>query len=385
MTASPPLVALEARALSGPAGGVVRYIRGLLDGFTQLDPPLTLTVICDHQRGQTAVRNFPSLAVPPATPWLRPYWNLVALPRAIRRLRPRLVHLTKPSGTPFRRGFPPVVTTIYDVISLTHPRTQTVAQRTYWRLELPAAARHATAIVTISEASKRAIVDTLGVPADRITVTTPGIEPTFAPAAPDARAALLARLGLGATPYVLTVGTIEPRKNVDRLLRAFARVVGEFPHTLVIAGRWGWKTERVVAAARDPRLKDRVCFLGRVESADLPTLYGSADAFAFLSQDEGFGFPPLEAMACGTPVLVSARGSLPEVVGPAALLVDPEDEEEITSALRLLLADQGVRTRLVEQGRAWIQQFTWERTARQTLEVYARVLEHTGEPERPAP
>ncbi|MDP3685680.1 MAG: glycosyltransferase family 1 protein [bacterium] len=376
MTVPPPVVVLEARALSGPAGGVVRYIRGLLDGFAQLHPPFPLTVICDHPRGCAAVRDVPSIAVPPSASWLRPYWDRVALPRAIRRLRPQLVHLTKPIGVP-RRGFPPTVTTIYDVIPLTHPDTQTVAQRTYWRFALPAAARSAAAIVTISEASKRAIVETLGVAEDRITVTYPGIEPVFVPATPDACAAFRERLALGATPYVLTVGTIEPRKNVDRLLTAFARLTGDIPHTLVIAGRWGWKTDRVVEAARDPRLNGRVRFLGRVGEEDLPALYSGADAFAFLSQDEGFGFPPLEAMACGTPVLVSTLGSLPEVVGSAALLVNPEDEEGVADALRRLLSETALRTRLTAEGQEQVRKFTWERTARQTRAVYERVLRHS--------
>lgn len=374
MTISPPVVALEARALSGPAGGVVRYIRGLLTGFAQVNPRFPLLVLCDDPRGQALVKNFPSLHIPPASPWLRLYWNRVALPHAIRYLHPRLVHLTKPSGIPFRQGFPPVVTTIYDVIPLTRPETQTVAQRLYWRVELPAAARRAAAIVTISEASKRAIVDTLGVPADRVTVTVPGLEPAFSPQPSEARTELRSRLGLGDAPYVLSVGTIEPRKNVDRLLKAFARIAKDVSHTLVIAGRWGWKTERVVAAAKDPRLFDRVRFLGRVEERDLPTLYSGADVFAFLSVDEGFGFPPLEAMACGTPAVVSNQGSLPEVVGAAALLVNPLDEEEIASALRRLLSDAPLRTRLTEHGRTWVRQFTWERTARQTAEVYATIL-----------
>lgn len=373
MTAHSKIV-IEARALSGPAGGVVRYIHGLLNGLHRLQPPMSFTVLCDHQAGQTAIPGMPSVTVPPASPWLRMYWNAVALPRAIQRLQPRLVHLTKPSGIASRRGFPPVVTTIYDVIPLTHPETQTAAQRMYWRATLPPAARDAAAIITISEASKRAIHETLGVPNDRITVTLPGIEPLFAPAPQTERQALRARLGLGDTPYLLTVGTIEPRKNVDKLLRAFARVASEIPHTLVIAGRWGWKTERVKEAARDPRLANRVRFLGRVENADLPALYSGADAFAFLSQDEGFGFPPLEAMACGTPVLVSTFGSLPEVVSTAALLVDPSNDADVADALRRLLTDAELRTRLAATGRTWVQQFTWGRTALQTRAVYERML-----------
>ncbi len=370
---TPAPIAIETRALSGPAGGVVRYIHGLLDGLARLQPALPLMAVCDHPRGQASIPNTPSIVVPPATPWLRWYWNAVALPRALQHVHPRLVHLTKPSGIRAHTGFPPIVTTIYDVIPLTHPETQTFTQRMYWKTALPAAARQAAVIITISEASKRAIHETLGVPESRITVTLPGIESRFAPTA-DMRPALRSRLGGGDAPYLLTVGTIEPRKNVDVLLRTFARIAADVPHTLVIAGRWGWKTEAVKEAARDPRLADRVRFLGRVENADLPALYSNTSAFVFLSQDEGFGFPPLEAMACGTPVLVSNRGSLPEVVGDHALLTNPADEDGTATALQRLLLDTALQTQLRSRGRAWAQQFTWERTARQTRAVYERIL-----------
>lgn len=369
-----PLVALEARALSGPAGGVVRYIRGLLGGFQRLQPQPSLLVLCDHPRGQAGVRSFPSIVVPPASPWLRPYWNRVALPRAVRALRPHLLHLTKPMGVPSPRQFPPVVATIYDVIPLTHPETQTLAQRIYWRAALPAAARTATAIITISEASKRAIAEHLGIAPERIAVTHPGVESAFTPTAPAVHRAVGARYQLGETPYLLTVGRIDQRKNVDRLLSAFARIARDVPHLLVIAGRWGWKTDRVREAARDPRLAGRVRFLEHVADTDLPALYGGAAAFAFLSQDEGFGFPPLEAMACETPVLASTRGSLPEVVGNAAILVEPENEDSVAWELERILTDATLRARLVADGRTWVRQFTWERTARQTLEVYERML-----------
>lgn len=366
-------LAVEVRALSGPAGGVVRYIRGLLRGLAALEPTLPLVLLCDRARGLRALRGFQGIPVPPAGAPFRLWWDMVALPGAVRRLRPQLLHLTKPSGTIFRHGLPPIVTTVYDVIPLEHRETQTLVQRTYWRMQLPLAVRTAAHILTISDFSKRRIVERLGVSPERITVTHPGIDRAFSPPPVAAVENLRRRRALD-QPYVLCVGTIEPRKNVDVLLKAFARMAADIPHMLVIAGRWGWKTHKVEKAARDPRLQGRVRFLGPVPEADLPVLFGGAAVAVCLSRAEGFGFPPLEAMACGCPVVASTEGSFPETVGEAGVLVSPDDEDGVRAALRRVLEDQGLCRRLREKGFERAARFTWERTAAATVGVYRRVL-----------
>lgn len=366
-------IALEARALSGAAGGVVRYIQGLLGGLQPLLTEHRLTVLLNHPDALPLVEGFPARVVPPASVLTRLYWNAVLLPAAVRSLKPDVLHLTKPSAPLTRRGLPPTVVTIYDLIPLTHPWAQTAAQRWYWHWELPRAARAATHILTISEASKRAMVERFGVPPERVTVTLPGLEQDFAPQPEAAVARLRARYGLP-RHYVLTVGTIEPRKNLDGLLRAFALLTHTFPHQLVIAGRWGWKTAVVRRALRDRRLAGRVRLLGRVPRGDLPSLYAGAAALAFVSLAEGFGFPPLEAMACGTPAVVSNTTSLPEVVGDAGVLVDPADTDAIALALRRVLEDSQLRAGLRDRGLHRARAFTWDRTARDTLAVYRRVL-----------
>ncbi len=366
-------IALEVRALSGPAGGVVRYIRGLLGGLLALDSRLALLLLCDHPRGLKDSTRVRGIAVPPSQTALRLWWDGVALPNAVRRTRASLLHLTKPSGTPFKRGLPPVVTTVYDVIPLDHPETQTVVQRVYWSIQLPLAVRTATHILTISEFSKRRISERFGVPPEHITVTYPGIAGVFSPPAEAAVASLRALLGLD-RPYVLTVGTIEPRKNVDVLLRAFARIARTVPHELVIAGRWGWKVRAVEEAARDPRLHGRVRFLGPVAASDLPVLYGGAEVFVSLSRAEGFGFPPLEAMACGCPVMVSDSGSSPETVGVSGTLVSPDDEEHVAGTLLGMLGNSTQKEHARKAGIAQAQRFTWEKTATRTLSVYRELL-----------
>lgn len=385
-TVTGPMV-IEARALSGPAGGVVRYIRGLLRGLHELQPALPLLVFTDHPRGLARMHEedqttsthsaLHGISVGPSGDALRLWWDMWALPRAVRKLRPQLLHRTKPAGTPFRAGLPPTIVTIYDVIPLEHPSTQTFAQRLYWNIQLPLAVRTAQHIVTISEASKHSIVERLSVPESRVTVTLPGVDTQFTPPAEELVVALRERFRIPG-PYLLTVGTIEPRKNVDALLRGFSLVVRDIPHTLVIAGRWGWRTDAVRRALADPRIQGRVVLLGPVAPADLPVLYGGADAFVFLSRAEGFGFPPLEAMACGTPVLCSAAGSLGEIVGSASLPVNPSDERAIAEGLVCIVSDAPLRERLRRDGMARSASFTWRRTAAQTLEVYATVIRNTA-------
>lgn len=369
------MILFEARALSAPPAGVNRYLVGLLRGLRHASPDLPLTLLVDQPRALRRVPGFQGVAVGPAHPLLRLYWDAFAVRSVITRLRPRLVHRTKPAGTFRPRGLPPIVMNVYDVIPLTHPGTQTLAQRTYWRMQLPRAARDAGHVLTISHDAKQSIVRMLDVPPDRITVTYPGIEESFQ--RPDAAtiASVCTRYGLDG-PYLLHVGTIEPRKNVDLLLKAFADIAERVPHNVVLAGRWGWKGEAVRAAARDPRMANRVRFLGPVPHGDLAALYAGASAVAFLSSAEGFGFPPLEAMACGTPTVVSRRGSLPEVVGGAALIVEP-DRELVASAIERILGDASLRERLSAAGPVRARTFTWGRCATETLRVYEQVL---GEP-----
>ncbi len=370
MDDSPISVVLEGRALSLPAAGVVRYIRGLLGGFKTIAAPVRLTVVTDHPRGLAAA-GVPGIAVGPAHPLLRALWHGVVFPRVAARLGPSVIHLTKPAAFPRRRPAP-VVATIYDVIPLDFPETQTLAQRTYWARALPAAARSADHIMTISETSKRRLCERLGVPAERVTVTYPGIDAAFRPEAGTADAATRRRYGLP-RPYLLAVGTLEPRKNHALLLHAFEIIARAIPHDLVLAGRFGWRSDRLRAALRRSPQAQRVHLLGSVPDDDLPALYRGAAAMASLSRAEGFSFPPLEAMACGTPTLVSDIPVHREIAGAAALFTPIRTAGEVAERLQAVLADDALRSQLATQGPGRAAAFRWEGTAAATLGVYQRL------------
>jgi len=304
------------------------------------------------------------------------WWDQVALPSALRRDRVDVFlspYYKRPLSAPC-----PAVVTIHDLFFIGYPgRRRPLYDAVMTRLARLYAAG-ASAIIADSEHSRRAIVDRLGIAAGRTVVIPVGLGPEFQPTAPTA--VQRERYGLGPR-YALYVGNFLPHKNLPRLLGAWAALPEALrsSHRLVLAG--GDRTGRpaLAAAADSLGLRERVVFPGLIDDADLPALYGGADAVVQPSLEEGFGLPALEAMACGAPVVASRRGALPEVVGDAGLLVEPEDERALTAALSRVLGSSAERAVLTRQGLARAAHFTSERTAGRVVDL----LQATAGP-RPA-
>ena len=265
-----------------------------------------------------------------------------------------------------------VVTTIHDVTYLRYP--ETVRARTLYnlRLRLRRSVRRSDRIVTGSEFTKREMIELLHIPPEKISVVP------NAAVFSDAEAALAdveRKYGFDA-PYILYVGTVEPRKNLVRLIRAFERLKAErsIPHTLVLAGGSGWKNEEIYQAARSSPYAGAIRFTGYITEAEKTCLYRHADVFAFPSLYEGFGIPPLEAMHWGCPVVAANAASLPEVVGDAAVLVDPLDEADLAAGLWRVLSDAGLAASLVEKGKRQAEKYSWEDSAEKLKEICRRVL-----------
>lgn len=267
------------------------------------------------------------------------------------------------------------IVTIHDLAFLTapqyaHPRLQRfLAQATSRAI---AAADH---ILADSTASKQDLLRFFALSPDRVSVVGAGVDPQFQPLPPAALAPVRQSYGLD-WPFVLAVSTLEPRKNFDGLIRAFAaaRASARFPHHLVIAGGKGWLYENIFAEVQRQQAADFVHFLGFIPDADLPALYNLADLFAFPSHYEGFGIPILEAMACAAPVLCTATSSLPEVAGEAARLIPTGDEAALAAALAELLTDAAARAALAARSPAQAAHFTWHAAAARLHAVYQQVL-----------
>ncbi|MHB8646112.1 MAG: glycosyltransferase family 4 protein [Thermomicrobiales bacterium] len=294
-------------------------------------------------------------------------WTHLRLSAAMARHRPdvlfvpaHVVPVVHPRAT---------VVTIHDLGYLHFPEAHPASARRYLAWSTRWSVRAARRVIAVSGATRDDLVTMLDVPRDNITVVHHGVRPVPARLSESAVQATMERLGI-ASPYVLFLGTVQPRKNLERLIHAFRQVVDAgLPQTLVIAGRMGWLAAPIRAAVADCGLTERVHFAGYVADDDLPALYTGADAFAFPSLYEGFGMPALEALSYGVPVVAANTTSLPEIVGDAGLLVDPLDEDALGAAIVRVLTDQPLRARLAIAGPEQAARFSWERCARETLAV----------------
>lgn len=266
--------------------------------------------------------------------------------------------------------------TIHDMSFLTHPHFHTEENRKFCMVQSLRAARLADAILCDSQATADDVRRYLHVPLDRLFVIPGAAGPEFHRLNDaDAIAATLLRLGITEN-FLLFVGSVEPRKNLSALIEAFARLKqgNRRPEWLVIAGGTGWKNEQIYERVRELKLENVVRFLGYIPVEDLVVLYNACRAFVYPSLYEGFGLPVLEAMACGAPVVTSRISSLPEVAGDAAILIDPQNGDALVEAMGAVLDDARLRATLRSNGLDRAAQFSWEQTARLTVEVYRRCL-----------
>jgi len=262
------------------------------------------------------------------------------------------------------------VVTVHDLGYLYYPQAHTQWARGYLQWSTAYNARSAAQVIADSQATKDDLIRHCGTPPEKVAVIYPGRDESFAPVRDAALlVAVRERYGIPA-PYVISVGTLQPRKNLTGLLDAFVGLLGQGRDLhLAIAGKKGWLYEPLFARVRELGLEQRVHFVGYVPQQDLPALLSGARLFVLPSLYEGFGLPILEAMACGTPVVCSAVASLPEVAGDAAILVDPHDTAQLAQGMARVLDDPDLSRQLVGKGLERVTRFSWEQCARQTLQV----------------
>jgi len=366
------LLSLGADYRGAGANGYIYHLLRHLDG---LGGRYRYTAFLSDRRFRTSGRMALYFARWPAHgPAARIMWEQIAQPVVLRQKRMDLAHglaFVAPLLSPC-----PTVITVFDLSFLRFPDAFRRANRTYLRIFTPLSARRARRVIAISEHTKRDVVRFLSIPADRVDVIHCGVDAAFHPRPGEEVQAFRQRRGLPER-FILFVGTLEPRKNVQRLVEAYAQI-RDLGAGLVLVGGKGWLYEDIFASVERLGLSDAVLFAGYVPAEELPLWYSAADLFVFPSLYEGFGLPPLEAMACGTPVISSNAASLPEVIGEAGLMVAPQDVEGLAAAMRRVLTDRDLRAQLREQGLQQARRFSWEKTARQTVEVYRQVLEARG-------
>ncbi len=363
-------IGIDARLVYYSQAGIGQYILHLVNSLAKIDRENEY-VLLQSRKDETTILEQPNFRR--VSLWTPSHHRLERYSLNIELVRLGLDVLHSPDFIPPHKPSCKSVITVHDLAFLLYPHFLTRESARYYG-HIDQAVRWANQIIAVSESTRRDTIQHLGVPEDKITVVYEAANPIFRPVDREvARQQVHNRHGVDA-PYILFVSTIEPRKNVPTLIQAVWQLLECYKADvhLVLAGGKGWLFEDAFAVVRELKLDSRVHFVGRVSSEDLLFLYNAAELLAHPAFYEGFGLPPLEAMACGLPVVVSNVASLPEVVGDAGLLIDPHDVDELTVAMWRVLNEQALRQEMRQKGLQQAARFSWERAARETLDIYRR-------------
>jgi glycosyltransferase involved in cell wall biosynthesis len=362
-------------------GGIGRYVRELISALARQDSltPYKLFVsgASHSQLPISPNENFVWKPTSITPKWLARIWYRVGMPLPVECFMGKvdLYHATDfvlPPTLPNTR----TLLTVHDLSFVRVPEAASPNLKAYLDRVVPRSVKRANHILADSEATKNDLIEFYGISADSITVLLSGVDMRFHKVR-DEKVLLTTRkkYNLGTTPYIFSVGTVQPRKNYGRLIQSLARLrLSGYDINLVIAGGRGWLEDPIYENIRVNKMEKHVHFIGFADEADLPALYSAAYCFAFPSLYEGFGLPVLEAMACGTPVITSNVSSLPEVAGDASIMIDPYDVAALTHSLQQLLDNQNLYQTLIQKGFERAKLFTWEKSARQLREIYTRLL-----------
>lgn len=353
-------------------GGIGTYVRQLLPALQAADGDLEVTAFHagSAQTPPLEMAGARHVHVARSIRTLYPSWNLSGKPALPHELDTAdVIHAPAPVAVPPVRRDQRLVVTVHDLAFRLYPQAYPPAWRLLHRIGFRRAASTAAAIIAVSRHTAMDVARMAHVDPSRIHVVPHGGSMPVGSGDPSPT---LERLRIS-RPYVLFVGTLEPRKNLVRLVRAYRRIAGSVPHALVLAGPLGWRSRPIHGELAVPG-PGRVIVTGRVSTEDLDALYRGADAFVYPSLYEGFGLPVLDAMARGVPVITSDSSSLPELTGEAAVLVPPTSTRALAVAMSGLLNDPSQRSRLSDAGRYRAEEYSWERTARETIDVYEKAL-----------
>ena len=369
-------IGIDATALPQHPVGAGNYIIQLVRTLAAMDTDHEFVIFAQqHGRkliGELVSPHFHWVIVPDNSPALRLLWEQLRLPALVKNSKVDLfhsLHYTRPVILPCKS-----VVTFHDMTFFLFPELHTRVKRLFFPLAIRYSARHAEALITISESTRTDAMRILGIPPERIFTAPLGISADFHPIDDPALLEQGRKTYHLPDKFILYVGLIEPRKNIPLLLKAYAQLLKQGdPPRLVLVGRQGWMYDQVTQLIDQLRLEGKVQFTGYIPPQNLPIVYNLAQIFVYPSTYEGFGFPPMEAMACGIPVITTAISAMLDNVGNAGLLIPPQDELALSSAIQTLLDDGSLRAQLSNAGRLRAAEFTWQRTATETLKVYQQV------------
>lgn len=370
-----PRIGINAHLLTGQQSyrraGIHNYIAQLLRHVALLNSDYDLIVYCNNPQalGDAGLK-LHSTPLPAGQPYGRILWEQLLWPVAALRHKLDLLH-SMAFVTPYLYSKPSVVT-VYDLSFIHYPEQYPRLRQQYLTRQTGRSCRSARRVVAISESSREDIHRHYGVPLARIDVVSPGVEAVYRPLASTEIEDFRRRKVLPER-FIMHVGTLQPRKNIPLLLDAFADLAHD-DVALVLVGGKGWLYDEIFDRVRTLGFQDRVLFQGYVPDDELPLWYNAASVLAFPSLYEGFGMPVLEAMACGTPVVAARTSAVPEAAGDAALLFAPLDKAALGERLAAVLDDPALAAKMREEGLNQVRQYSWQRSAREMLDVYRKAL-----------
>lgn len=357
----------------GTQGGPRTYVLNLIESLLKIDKENEYVIFYNSKEHLGKFPQAREVVVPFSNPATRLFREHLLMAYHYKKERLDLVHNPK-SAISILKPCKTVVT-IFDLIPIMYPETEKWMARIYWKTQIPVAAHNADFVITSSEFAKKEIVSRYNISEDRIAVIPIAYNSYCKPVESKTEMESVKEKYAIPDKYILYVGTIQPRKNIALLIKAYASLVKRkgIDHKLVITGRKGWLYAPLFDLIKSEGMEERIVFTGFVPDEELPYIYGGAELFVYLSLFEGFGIPPLEAMACGVPVICSNATSLPEVAGDAGILVNPTDQKAVEVAILNVLENPVLRTELREKGFLQAKKFSWERTAGETLRIYKEV------------
>jgi len=365
-------IGIISEALNHPLTGIGNYVSQLVDQQNKILAPGDSIVLINNQKNST----FPNdnILVPNIIPYFKTFPWYLTLPGKL-KIHKELDIIHNPAQFPtFFRFHCKNIITVHDITPLLFPKEHIFGVPSFFKLFLPNTLKNADLIISDSNNTKQDLIFHLKVPEDKIEIIPLAADPIYRIINWDDIDKIKQKFNIR-NPYILCLGTLEPRKNLPLLIRAFASVKKSEPLLkLLIVGGKGWKYSGIFDLVNSLGINQDVVFLGYLAKVDLPALYGGAEVFIYPSLYEGFGLPPLEAMACGCPVIVSNSSSLPEVVHDAGLLVDPANLSELVMLIKKVINDASLRDEMRKKGIERAKFFSWEKTAKLTYDIYKQVI-----------
>lgn len=351
--------------------GIKTYVLNLVRNLDSKD----ITLIHYRKSKDNAYSRFKEIVIPlPNIPFYREFRKIGIMPSMLNRFD--IVHEPCQIGPFFFKSRFRKIVTVHDLSVIKFPKSHKGLHYVHHKLGLQRTLKNVDRIIAVSNSTKRDLIRMFKVPARKIKVIYEAADKQYRVINDKKELeGFRAKYGIN-YPFVLYVGTLEPRKNIPRLVNAFGRVKKKgYPHKLIIVGKKGWKYKAIFGMIKKLRLEKEIVFTGFIEEKELPLFYNAADAFVFPSLYEGFGLPVLEAMQCGCPVIIANNSSLPEVAGDAALKANPKDAQDIATKIERVLKDKKLRVKLAQKGVKQAMRFSWKRCAKETLDLYKEVLD----------